>query len=197
MSWGPCPSAEATSRTATASSPTFSRTFSVTIRPPHKRPQTTGPPGGAMPPCPLPRHAHSRGGLAAPGHTSLGDFPAPQVTVVPPQYFQHYLQCRCALGCLVCTCLPSPPSRSLAPHRAASVSCVPSRRACGGLHSCGDALSPCGRTAVSWAPCCVPLFVPHIGCRCQKPRLSSTRGGDRWGSSAPFRAAAYPEDSWG
>lgn len=81
----------------------------------------------------------------------------PRSLLSPLQYFQHYLLCRCALGCLVCMCLASPPSRSSAPHRAASVSCVPSCRACGGLRSCGDAAEPVWAHGGELGPVLCPL----------------------------------------
>nr|XP_054361621.1 kinesin-like protein KIF25 isoform X1 [Mirounga angustirostris] len=92
-----------------------------------QRPQTTGPPGGGT--------AHSLPwGARSSWPYLLGGLPGPPGHCCPlPEYFQRYSPCCCALGCLVCTCLASPPSRSSAPRRAASASCVPACRARGGL----------------------------------------------------------------
>ena len=101
MSWGPWRSVEATSRTGTASLPTFFRTFSVRDLP---RDATRG---GVLPPCPLPR-AHPLPLDMSP----RGTFWLPGSPSSFPQHFSVFprLPVPPGLGCSFSAAQPSPSS---------------------------------------------------------------------------------------
>lgn len=147
--------------------------------PPLGGPRPQDPQFVSRPLSPAPGRTHSRGGLAPPGHTSLGTSWLPRSLWSLPQCVQRVFSCYPAPGWLVCSGLASPPGWSSAPGRAASMSCVPP---CWARHGClgwGDAAEPTwahGGVLGSLGP--VLLLVPHAVCRCQKPRLSCPRGQD-------------------